>query len=611
MSGFTGSPNGPVLVRDTTTTTPFSTLLFSDTLGYNESISVTLSFVPYTNNYYGPAPAGLGTLSDPLGGGTFNAMTDTFTAVATVVGMPTPASQILDRLVYTPPAVADGVAPAITASVRVTSVDPVTGRTITTFAPTEILQIVTPPAITGTVSSQPVASGGQLDPFASVQVSDGNYGSIPALDETITITDSGVATDADGLLTGNGLSKTGTGTYVLSGYNSYRLSSLVFSTTQGSGTRTAVLSLAATDSSTGYTSTDSGTTVQIIGQTTTGGGGNPPHLIILPAGDQTYSAVSSDTVLAGSGNDTITANSGHVSVIAGSGLLSFIGGTSPSSVTGGAGSSTILGGSGGGYYTGGRAGFNVLVSQGASGANTTLTGSGAGDQVFGSDSGNDLLVAGSGRDSILGGGGNTTIQGGATASVIFTGSGASLVYGGTAGGDTIVGGSGALDVQAQGGDAIFGNAGALSVTASKIGADSIVGGAGALSVNGQGANMLVVAGTTTSNIQIGNGASLVFAGSGSNSVTGGAGSLQIVLGSGSTNTREGSGPAVYDVVRGAAGGTDVINGFKPGSDKIELFGYQPDEQQVTSAGGSSLISLADGTKIQIVGVTGLGNSIVG
>ena len=75
--------------------------------------------------------------------------------------------------------------------------------------------------------------------------------------------------------------------------------------------------------------------------------------------------------------------------------------------------------------------------------------------------------------------------------------------------------------------------------------------------------------------------------------------------------RQGSGPAVYDVVKGAAGGTDVISGFRPGTNQVQLFGYLPFEQQVTSSGGSSLISLADGTKIQIVGVTNLGSSIVG
>lgn len=607
MSGFTGAPSGPVVVKDTETPTPFAALAFSDTLGYNETIKVSLSYESY---YYIPPPPSFGTLSDPVGGGTFDPSTNTFTATATVVGTPTPASQILDRLVYTPPKLGNGLAQSVVAFISVTSSNPTTGQTVTTYRNGN-LQIVTPPAITGTVSNQPVASGEKINPFGPAQIIDGNYGAIPTLNETITITDGGVATDADGLLTGTGLSKTGVGTYAIAGYNSDRLSSLVFTTTRATGTHTAVFTLAAGDTATGYTTTDNKTSVEIIGAGPTVPGSIPPGTTVLGGGGVNYSAPAGETVVTGGGNDTVTAFAGLVTVVGSAGNLVFIGGTGASSVTGGAGSSTVLGGSGGGYYTGGRTGFNVLISQGASGANTTLTGAGAGDQIFGSAAGNDLLIAGSGRDSILGGSGNTTIQGGAAANVVFTGGGSSLVNGGIAGSDTIVGGVGSLRVNAQGGDAIFGGSGALNVTGSKSGADSVVGGVGPLIVNGQGANMLVVAGTATSNIQVGNGASLIFAGTGSSSVTGGAGSLQVVLGAGATTVRQGSGPAVYDVVKGAAGGTDAISGFRPSTDQIHLFGYLPSEQRVTSSGGSSLVSLADGTKIQIVGVTNLGGSVVG
>lgn len=346
-------------------------------------------------------------------------------------------------------------------------------------------------------------------------------------------------------------------------------------------------------------------------------GATPPptpvqNPVTLGGGTQSYAAAAGATVQAGSGSDTITTASGPVSVTGSSGLLTFLGGAGSSTVSGAAGSATMSGGSGGGVYTGGSAGLNLLVSRGASGSNTTLTGGGAGDRLFGSASGNDVLSAGPGRASILGGGGNTTITGGAAASsVIFTGNGTSAVTGGAAGGDTVVGGAGSLSVAANKGDAIFGNAGALNVTGSTTGADSIAGGAGALTVNGQGGNMLVVAGSTTSAINVGNGASLVFAGSGSTSVTGGAGSMEVVLGSGQVTAGEGSGAAVFDVVKGSAGGTDVLSGFRPGTDTIKLYGYQAADQQVGSSGGSTLISLSDGTKIQLVGVSDPGGSIIG
>lgn len=332
--------------------------------------------------------------------------------------------------------------------------------------------------------------------------------------------------------------------------------------------------------------------------------------VTLGDGPQTYAAAAGAAVQAGSGNDTITATAGQVTVTGSSGGLTFVGGSSPSQVIGGAGSATISGGTGGGSYAGGAAGNNVLVSQGASGSNTTLTGGGYGDALFGSASGNDVIVAAHGRESILGGGGNTTIVGGATASsVIFTGTGTTVLFGGIAGGDIVVGGTGDLTVTAQKGDAIFGNGGALTVSGSTSGADSIIGGAGPLTVSGRGGNMLVVAGTTNSNIQTGDGASLIFGGSGNTALTGGAGSMEVLLGTGNLVIQEGTGPTAYDVVKGSAGGTAVLNGFRPGSDKINLYGYQQAEAQVTKGSGFTLLSLSDGTKIQIVGVGDLGNSI--
>ncbi len=332
-------------------------------------------------------------------------------------------------------------------------------------------------------------------------------------------------------------------------------------------------------------------------------------IITLGGGTQSYDAAAGTTVQGGSGTDTITATAGGVTVLGGSGQLKFLGGTSASSVSGGSGSATIFGGSGGGSFTGGEGGHNILVSQGAAGDRTTLTGAAAGDRIFGSAGGTDILVAGAGRESLLGGGGLTTIDAGSAASVIFAGAGSTTVNGGAGAGDTIVGGTGSLSVMAQDGDAIFGSSGALSVTGSHTGADSIVGGTGALAVTGTGGNMLVVAGSGTSTIDTGNGASLIFSGSGTSTITGGTGSMQLVLGPGKATIDEGAGPAVYDVVKGTAGGLDILNGFEPGTDRINFFGYQPSDLQVSSVAGSTLLSLADGTRLQWVGVADPQNSI--
>ena len=336
-----------------------------------------------------------------------------------------------------------------------------------------------------------------------------------------------------------------------------------------------------------------------------------PGIVTLPGGAQSYSAAAGVTVQAGSGDDTITASAGLVTVLGSSGQLVFFGGTGASSVSGSAGSATIFGGTGGGQFSGGAAGHNILVSQGAAGGNTTLTGAAAGDELFGSAAGNDVLVLGAGRELALGGGGNTTVEGGTGSSVIFTEGGPTTVFGGSAGADTVVGGTGALTVTAEKGDAIFGGTGALAVTGSTSGADSIIGGAGALSVVGHGGNMLVAGSTSTSNIYTGNGASLIFAESGAVGVTGGSGPMQVVLGSGSGTFIEGNGSALYDFVNGSGGGSYVITNFRPGTDTIDLYGYTPAQQAISIGPASTVLSLSDGSKIQLLGVTNPGHSIIG
>lgn len=159
---------------------------------------------------------------------------------------------------------------------------------------------------------------------------------------------------------------------------------------------------------------------------------------------------------------------------------------------------------------------------------------------------------------------------------------------------------------------MFGNTSAsLTVDGSLGGPDSIIGGSGALTINGQGSNMFVVAGTSTSNINVGNGASVIFGSAGAATITGGTGYMEVIQGSGNMTIRQGAGPTVYDVVKGSAGGTDMLSGFKTASDTIRLFGYSAADRNITKSGGSTLISLSDGTRINLVGVADPGHSIVG
>ncbi len=58
---------------------------------------------------------------DPLGTGSFNPNTDTFTEVVYSTSTATAAQAVLDRLVYTPPLLSDGNDQAVVAAIEVGS----------------------------------------------------------------------------------------------------------------------------------------------------------------------------------------------------------------------------------------------------------------------------------------------------------------------------------------------------------------------------------------------------------------------------------------------------------------------------------------------------------
>ena len=71
----------------------------------------------------------------------------------------------------------------------------------------------TAPTISGTSAGQSVDDTGVRQPFSAVTVSDPDAGASETV--TITVAAGGTASDANGLLSGTGLTKTGTGTYAL------------------------------------------------------------------------------------------------------------------------------------------------------------------------------------------------------------------------------------------------------------------------------------------------------------------------------------------------------------------------------------------------------------
>ncbi len=214
----------------------------------------------------------LGSLADPMGGGSYDQATHTFTEDSVATGTPTSASLILRRLVYTPPTLAAGNFSVVTATITDVGKSAF-GQPLPPVGPASVvLETVTPPAITGTVGGEPVASGATLHPFATTHITDNNTNADAQDTGTITVLDgAGRATDADGLLTGPGLGKTGMGTYTVTAANPFLfqgyLQGLQFApaTVDANVTRATTFALHVGDVATNLAADDTATSVVAIG----------------------------------------------------------------------------------------------------------------------------------------------------------------------------------------------------------------------------------------------------------------------------------------------------------------------------------------------------------
>ncbi|MGI4801057.1 MAG: hypothetical protein ACRYG8_44940, partial [Janthinobacterium lividum] len=98
-------------------------------------------------------------------------------------------------------------------------------------------------------------------------------------------------------------------------------------------------------------------------------------------------------------------------------------------------------------------------------------------------------------------------------------------------------------------------------------------------------------------------ADVVQLGSGADTFVGGAGSDTVQAGTGNAQVYVGGGAELIEFTAGTiSGGSDVISGFRVGTDHLELTGYSA-SPTLTTASGNSILSLSDGTKVTLVGVT--------
>lgn len=262
----------PVIIPSGTATVPFGRVALNETaFPALEVVSVSLGAGP---NYTG---GDLGSLSDPTGFGQFNSSTGIFVESAFSIGSPSAATNILQRLVYTPPTLANGAYATVNATINTgsTALPPVPGGTTLVADPRNpvVLTTVTPPGVSGMAGGQQVvASGTVLRPFASARITDNTPGYDAQTTGTVTLTDAtGAASDAGGVLAGPGLTKTGVGTYALAAGSYYALQSTLQSLTftsaavAGGGTQTVGFDLSVSDAATKLTVDDKSVTVQVAG----------------------------------------------------------------------------------------------------------------------------------------------------------------------------------------------------------------------------------------------------------------------------------------------------------------------------------------------------------
>jgi plastocyanin len=196
-------------VADNVALAPFAAVTVSDP----DNNAATSAIITLTNG--GTATDADGILS---GAGLTRTGTGSYSLVAT---NPANLSARLQALVFTPAAhqVAPGSNVVTGISLAVAEGSAVTTATTALTASAQN----TAPSITGLPASESGTDNAALTPFSAVTVADSDVSA--ANSASIILTSGGGATDADGLLSGTGLSKTGTGTYSLAATSPANLSS--------------------------------------------------------------------------------------------------------------------------------------------------------------------------------------------------------------------------------------------------------------------------------------------------------------------------------------------------------------------------------------------------
>ncbi len=296
--------------------------------------------------------------------------------------------------------------------------------------------------------------------------------------------------------------------------------------------------------------------------------GNSDQVVVFAGAGNTLQDSNTNIVIV-SGDNSVTA--------AGSALI--VGGSSAAGLASLAGTSALF--AAGGSIS--AQGENlILLSGGLNNASINAT-----TTVF--DNGGANTVSAAQGGVVYGGGGSLVFAGGAGVSIIypgqgsvtaFGGSGGLVAHGGSAGGNLLEGGTGSAT--------LFGGGNADTLIAGAGPANALFAGWGNETLNAVGATGSV----TLTGGQAPNNTQLMLGGGGTNIFEAGGDAATMIGGASALSNIFVFGPA-------SGNSTDIISGFRPAADKIELMSGVYLAAPMAQVAGITKISLSDGTQISV------------
>jgi fibronectin-binding autotransporter adhesin len=331
-------------------------------------------------------------------------------------------------------------------------------------------------------------------------------------------------------------------------------------------------------------------------------GYGPGDTLVGGTGGNSLIWASSSDVIYGGGNDTIITNLGPCIITTAANSRSVV-------FAGPADNAVTLSG-------------NDIFVAGASlyhSSNDTVTAIGS-DTIFAPSYGLLTFNGGNAADIVVGGGGTIEMFGGTgNGSELWAGSAAQANYWGGAGSAIVIGDAGLLSVQGGAGAVtVYGGVGGTIINGT-AGPSEFIAGEGASTVTAASGNLVWLAGTANDSLVATGGNETVWganslgnnvfqAGDGPCTMSGGLGNDTFLGGTGSAYLLGGGGGDVFSFTNGLAGGADTIGDYNPANDQIDLHGYSGFTNAVV--GGSEVLSLTDGTKITLSGVTSMSGVVV-